>query len=102
LVGFPFLLIISGEGKCYWVKWEFKRRWLPGHISNMKQFSTVIITTIGVIVGAVAGYAYYHFYGCASGTCAITSNPYISTGYGMVMGGLFVNTFISTTKTSKK
>ena len=74
---------------------------MPDHISNMKQFNTFIITTIGVIVGAIAGYAYNHFYGCASGTCAITSNPYISTVYGMMMGGLFVNTFISTTKTSK-
>ena len=68
----------------------------------MKQFNTFIITIIEIVVGAIAGYAYYHFYGCASGTCAITSNPYISTVYGMMMGGLFVNTFISTTKTSKK
>ena len=37
-------------------------------------------------VGAAGGFAYYYFVGCASGTCAITSNPYISTLYGTVFG----------------
>lgn len=36
--------------------------------------------------GAILGYAYYHFIGCNSGTCPITSNPYISTAYGAFMG----------------
>jgi hypothetical protein len=36
--------------------------------------------------GAAAGFAYYYFIGCVSGTCPITSNPYISTGYGAVVG----------------
>jgi rhodanese-related sulfurtransferase len=31
--------------------------------------------------------------GCASGTCAITSNPTNSTLYGALMGGLLLNTF---------
>lgn len=46
--------------------------------------------TVGGL-GAVAGFAYYHYIGCAGGTCAITSNPYISTAYGMLMGTLLVN-----------
>lgn len=41
---------------------------------------------LGVILGAVAGFAYYRFVGCNSGTCPITSNPWISTGYGALMG----------------
>lgn len=41
--------------------------------------------------GGIAGYAYYYYIGCASGTCPITSNPYISTGYGMLIGYLLVN-----------
>jgi hypothetical protein len=41
---------------------------------------------IGLIVGGLSGYLYYHFFGCSSGTCAISSNPWISTVYGSVMG----------------
>ncbi|HCV43251.1 MAG TPA: hypothetical protein DGH68_07180 [Bacteroidetes bacterium] len=41
-----------------------------------------------VIVGGAAGFAYYHFIGCASGTCPITSSPYISTVYGALVGGV--------------
>lgn len=48
---------------------------------------------IGVIIGAIGGYLYYHFVGCASGTCAITSKPLNSTLYGGMMGGLLFNTF---------
>lgn len=39
-----------------------------------------------LFLGGVAGFAYYYFIGCNSGSCAITSNPYISTTYGMIMG----------------
>lgn len=39
-----------------------------------------------VVAGALLGYAYYYYIGCVSGTCAITSNPYISTIYGAVFG----------------
>lgn len=38
------------------------------------------------LLGGVGGYAYYHFIGCASGACPITSNPYISTAYGALVG----------------
>jgi len=51
------------------------------------------LTLIGIITGAVAGYLYYYYVGCASGTCAITSKPLNSTLYGSLMGGLFLNIF---------
>lgn len=38
------------------------------------------------LVGAAGGFAYYYFIGCASGRCPISSNPYISTAYGTLMG----------------
>ena len=43
---------------------------------------------IGVLIGGAAGLAYWHFIGCASGTCAITSVWYRSTLYGAMMGAL--------------
>lgn len=50
------------------------------------------MTIIGAIIGGIAGYMYYHFVGCASGTCAITSKPLNSTLYGAMMGALLFNT----------
>jgi hypothetical protein len=41
-----------------------------------------------VVIGAACGYAFYHFIGCASGSCPISSNPYISTAYGGLIGEL--------------
>lgn len=41
-----------------------------------------------ILGGAVLGFAYQRFVGCRSGTCAITSNPYVSTLYGAVLGYL--------------
>jgi hypothetical protein len=60
--------------------------------------NAIIITGIGVVVGAIAGYLYYFYIGCASGTCAITSKPLNSTLYGAAMGGLLFNMFIKSPK----
>lgn len=59
----------------------------------MEQLQKNKLTIIGIFIGAIAGYLYYHFVGCASGTCAITSNPLNSTLYGALMGGLLFNMF---------
>jgi len=59
-----------------------------------------LITAIGIILGTIAGYLYYLYVGCASGTCAITSKPLNSTLYGAVMGGLIFNMFIKSPKKS--
>ena len=47
----------------------------------------------GLLVGGILGFAYYHFIGCNTGTCAITSKPLNSTVYGMVMGYLMFSVF---------
>ncbi len=46
------------------------------------------LTIVGIVLGAIGGYLYYYFVGCASGTCLITSKPLNSTIYGATMGGL--------------
>jgi hypothetical protein len=51
----------------------------------LKKYKLIVL---GTIVGALGGYAYYHFIGCSSGTCAITSKPLNSSLYGAFMGGL--------------
>jgi hypothetical protein len=55
-------------------------------------------TILGFLLGAILGYLYYHFIGCASGTCSITSKPLNSTLYGAMMGGLLFNIFEKKTK----
>lgn len=59
------------------------------------------LTVIGVIFGAIGGYLYYYFVGCASGTCVITSSPVNSTLYFAALGGLIVN-LIKPTDISQK
>lgn len=59
----------------------------------------IFLTTIGVVIGAIAGYLYYAEIGCLSGTCAITSKPINSTLYGGLMGGQLFNIFIKSPKT---
>lgn len=61
-----------------------------------------IVTGIGVVVGLIAGYAYYYYVGCASGTCAITSKPLNSTLYGGLMGGLLFNMLVTSPKKKDK
>ena len=57
---------------------------------------------VPVVPGAVGGYAYDYFIGCASGSCPISSNPWISTAYGMVPGGVLTMGLQSKPADSKK
>ena len=52
-----------------------------------------ILGIIGIVIGAIAGFAYWKFIGCASGTCMITSKPLNSTLYGSLMGYLLFSIF---------
>jgi hypothetical protein len=52
----------------------------------------------GIILGSAAGYSYWYFIGCKSGTCLITSVWYHSALYGAVMGYLLVSSFAKDNK----
>ena len=51
---------------------------------KLKQYAG---TVAAIIIGAIAGLAYWHFIGCSSGTCPITSSPWSSTLWGAAIGG---------------
>ena len=55
----------------------------------------------GILLGAVAGYIYYHFWGC-DGSCAISSSPLNSMLYGATMGGLVNSMLKPQSKKSKQ
>lgn len=44
---------------------------------------------LGILIGGAAGFLFYYFVGCRTGSCAITSNPYNSVIAGSILG-LFV------------
>jgi len=52
-----------------------------------------MLTLLGLSIGAIAGYLYWKWVGCTSGTCLITSKPLNSTMYGALMGYLLFNIF---------
>lgn len=52
---------------------------------------SVIRVIIGGLIGALLGYLYYRFVGCATGACPITRNPFSSTIYGAVLGSLLAS-----------
>jgi hypothetical protein len=57
---------------------------------NKKMFWIPILSGL---LGGIGGYLYYKFYGCEGG-CLITSNPWRSTIYGIVLGIAAAYSFI--------
>lgn len=60
-------------------------------MESLKKLNVWVRRALAAMAGAAAGYAYYHYIGCMSGTCPITSNPYISTLYGAAVGALMIS-----------
>lgn len=54
-------------------------------ISTYKQY------VLGIAIGGIAGFLYWRFVGCNSGTCPITSTWHNTTLYGMLMGILIAS-----------
>ena len=50
---------------------------------------TSILCTIALpLVGCAGGWLYYRYVGCTTGTCAVTSSLWLSTGFGYILGSL--------------
>lgn len=43
-----------------------------------------------ITLGCAAGYAWWYFIGCASGSCPITSHWYTTVAYGGMVGATFL------------
>lgn len=40
------------------------------------------------LVGCAGGWLDYRYVGCTTGTCAVTSSLWLSTGFGYILGSL--------------
>lgn len=60
--------------RTYWMEMDLRKK-------------RIVKPVLGVLVGGVLGYSYYALVGCSSGACPITSNPWISTFWGGLIGG---------------
>lgn len=54
---------------------------------------------VGTLLGAFAGFLYWYYIGCTSGTCPIQSNWHTSSLYGGLMGFLISDMKKTTKKT---
>ena len=45
-------------------------------------------TLVAAGIGALLGLGWYRVVGCSTGSCPITSNPYIAMLYGAVVGAM--------------
>jgi H+/Cl- antiporter ClcA len=64
-------------------------------------FQKYWLIILGIIVGIVGGYLYWHFIGCNGGTCPITSSPVNSSVAGGLIGGLLISSFDKGKKDNK-
>ncbi len=53
----------------------------------------IVRILIGVALGGALGFGYYKLVGCPTGGCPLTSNPWTSSLYGMVVGALVAGSF---------
>jgi hypothetical protein len=59
-------------------------------------------TALGIVLGGTAGYLYYYYVGCSSGSCPITSSPTGSVIYGTLIGGLVLHKPLKKVKASEE
>ena len=78
--------------KCMEDSCKIKNR--PKNINELIKSRYFWIYFLGITLGIAGGFMFYYFIGCPSGTCAITSNPYLSMIWGGIIG-FFISRIIS-------
>ncbi len=63
------------------------------NLLNSLKSKKKLLRLIGIILGGIAGYVYYIEVACKSGSCPLTSNPWISTIWAAVIGYLIADMF---------
>jgi hypothetical protein len=66
---------------------EPQRKSFSERIKNSFQTKHII----GLVFGGIAGFSYYFFLGCQSGTCALKSNPFYNILMGLLLGYLIAD-----------
>jgi hypothetical protein len=59
-------------------------------LKNFLRSKYFLISALMIVGGGLAGFLFYFFVGCKTGTCAITSNPYNSIIMGSLLGFLLI------------
>jgi hypothetical protein len=67
---------------------------------QMNFFKRHSLTFLGILIGSLAGYAYYFYVGCSSGSCPITARPFNSTAYGALIGAMLFSGIKTTSNQS--
>lgn len=68
----------------------------------LNKIKEILPELIGIIIGATGGFIYYKTVGCSTGSCPITSNPWLSTVWGSLMGYFLGRMFKQKNKKTNK
>jgi hypothetical protein len=60
----------------------------PGRIKGFLKSRNFWRPFLGILIGGIAGFFYYYFIGCKTGSCPITSHSYSTVIVGGIMGYL--------------
>jgi hypothetical protein len=56
------------------------------HAKELCKLAGILISAVLAELGAAEGWLYHRYVGCGAGTCVIASSPWLSTGFGGVIG----------------
>jgi len=54
----------------------------------LQKIKSSILEIIGMVLGAISGFIYFKTVGCSTGSCPITSNPWLTIIWGSLIGYL--------------